>query len=57
MNIHAIRQNEKAIKIVQNIIKKYDGIFDPTNDNDGRMMAKHIVRNLKRNKLLKTYGE
>lgn len=55
MNVHAIQLNERQIKIVQNIIKKYDGIFDPTKDSDSRVLAKHIVKNLKRNKMLTTF--
>ena len=41
-----LEPKERAIRIIKNVIKKYDGIFDPTADFDARMMAEHIVKNL-----------
>ena len=41
-----LQPKERAIRIIKNVIKKYDGIFDPTADFDARMMAEHIVKNL-----------
>lgn len=46
-------RNEKLIRIVKNVIKKYDGYFDPTRDGDARMMAEHIIKNLHNSGLIK----
>jgi hypothetical protein len=59
MNIHAIQYNQRAIRIVQNLILKYDCIFDPANKHDIRLkqtelLATHIVKNLKKNGFMKT---
>lgn len=54
-NIRATQQKEIVVRIVQKIIEQYDGVFDLTREYDSRLMAEHIVRNLKRHKLIKTY--
>lgn len=44
----SLNQKEKIIRIVKNVINKYDTI-----DSDARMMAEHIVRNLINSGLIK----
>jgi hypothetical protein len=55
MNTHAIKKNERAILIIQKIINKYEGVFDPTKKEYSRMMAEQIFKSLKRNKIVPTY--
>lgn len=53
MNTHAIALNEKEIAIVRRVIVKF--MTEKPYDSDD--LAKEIVKSLKRNKLLKTYGQ
>lgn len=53
-DIQTIKENKRAIKIIQNIIKSYDGIFDPTKEMDSYCLANDIIKSLKRNRLIKT---
>lgn len=54
MNNHATKDNKRVIKIVRNILLKYDGIFDSSCRKTTDTIAEHIVKNLKRNKIIKT---
>ena len=56
MNIHAIKENERAKRLVVNVLKRYDGVFNLTEDSTAKeMIAADVVKSLKRNKLMKTY--
>ena len=56
MNTHAINENNRAIRIVQNIIKQYNEGFNPKSEFHSKTLAKHIVKNLKKNRLMETYN-
>jgi hypothetical protein len=48
-------RKEKLTRIVKNVIKKYDGIFDPTRDRDARAMAEHIIHSLMNSGVMPLY--
>lgn len=48
-------KKEATIRRIQNTIKTFDGIFDPTNEADSRLMAAAIWDKLHRMKQLNIY--
>lgn len=52
-----VRYNARVLRLVRDVIRTYDGIFDPTDKQHAAWMARDIVKCLKRHKLLRLAAE
>lgn len=52
-----VRYNARVLRLVRDVIRTYDGIFDPTDKQHAAWMARDIIQCLKRHKLLRLAAE